>query len=69
MSAPLDWYFDFISPFSYLQCEQLPALETRIRIRYRPVLFAGLLKALRKADPARTTDEASALEQLGRARS
>jgi 2-C-methyl-D-erythritol 4-phosphate cytidylyltransferase len=27
--------------------------------------FAALLKALRGAEPARTTDEASALEQLG----
>jgi len=38
-----DWYFDFVSPFSYLQCEQLPTLERSIRIRYRPVLFAALL--------------------------
>jgi 2-hydroxychromene-2-carboxylate isomerase len=47
-----DWYFDFVSPFAYLQCEQLPALETRLRIRYRPVLFAGLLKANGHKGPA-----------------
>lgn len=47
-----DWYFDFISPFSYLQCEQLPALERAIRVRYRPVLFAGLLKAHDSLGPA-----------------
>ena len=47
-----DWYFDFVSPFSYLQCEQLPALERSIRIRYRPVLFAGLLKAHEHKGPA-----------------
>jgi 2-hydroxychromene-2-carboxylate isomerase len=47
-----DWYFDFVSPFAYLQCEQLPALETRLRIRYRPVLFAGLLKAHGHKGPA-----------------
>ena len=50
--ASADWYFDFVSPFSYLQCEQLPALETRLRIHYRPVLFAGLLKAHGHKGPA-----------------
>ena len=39
--ASAEWYFDFVSPFSYLQCEQLPALEARLRVHYRPVLFAG----------------------------
>ena len=47
-----DWYFDFISPFSYLQCEQLPTLERSIRIRYRPVLFAALLAAHGHKGPA-----------------
>jgi len=47
-----DWYFDFVSPFAYLQCEQLPVLETRLRIHYRPVLFAGLLKAHGHKGPA-----------------
>jgi 2-hydroxychromene-2-carboxylate isomerase len=47
-----DWYFDFVSPFSYLQCEQLPALESSIRIRYRPVLFAALLAAHGHKGPA-----------------
>ena len=47
-----DWYFDFVSPFSYLQCEQLPALEARLRIRYRPVLFAALLDANGHKGPA-----------------
>jgi 2-hydroxychromene-2-carboxylate isomerase len=50
--ASADWYFDFVSPFSYLQCEQLPALETRLRIHYRPVLLAGLLKAHGHKGPA-----------------
>jgi len=47
-----DWYFDFVSPFSYLQCERLPELERSLRIRYRPVLFAGLLKACEHKGPA-----------------
>ena len=50
--ASADWYFDFVSPFSYLQCEQLPALERTIRVRYRPVLFAALLKAHGHKGPA-----------------
>ncbi len=47
-----DWYFDFVSPFSYLQCEQLPRLERTLRVRYRPVLFAALLKAHAHRGPA-----------------
>jgi 2-hydroxychromene-2-carboxylate isomerase len=47
-----EWYFDFVSPFSYLQCEQLPLLERSLRVRYRPVLFAGLLKANDHRGPA-----------------
>jgi len=50
--ASADWYFDFVSPFSYLQCEQLPALERSIRVHYRPILFAGLLKAHGHKGPA-----------------
>ena len=38
-----DWYFDFISPFAYLQSERLSTLAPKLSIRYRPVLFAGLL--------------------------
>jgi len=47
-----DWYFDFVSPFAYLQCELLPRLERSLRIRYRPVLFAALLGAHGHKGPA-----------------
>jgi 2-hydroxychromene-2-carboxylate isomerase len=47
-----DWYFDFVSPFAYLQSEQLGALSPRISVRYRPVLFAGLLGANGQKGPA-----------------
>jgi len=47
-----DWYFDFISPFAYLQSEQLAALGAHARIRYRPILFAGLLNANAHKGPA-----------------
>ncbi len=47
-----DWYFDFISPFAYLQSEQLGTLGPRVCLRYRPVLFAGLLGASGQRGPA-----------------
>ena len=50
--ASADWYFDFVSPFSYLQCEQLAAVERAIRVRYRPVLFAAILNASGHKGPA-----------------
>ena len=47
-----DWYFDFISPFAYLQSEQLHRLAPHMQLRYRPVLFAGLLKHWGQKGPA-----------------
>jgi len=47
-----DWYFDFVSPFAYLQSEQLAPLGPRMSIRYKPVLFAGLLGAHGQKGPA-----------------
>ena len=54
VATPLvaDWYFDFISPFAYLQSEQLASLAPAITIRYKPVLFAGLLSAQAHKGPA-----------------
>lgn len=40
----LDWYFDFISPFAYLQSTQLHTLPADVQVNYKPVLFAGLLQ-------------------------
>ena len=39
----IDWYFDFISPFAYLQSEHLYRVHGDIAIQRKPVLFAGLL--------------------------
>ena len=36
-----DWYFDYISPFAYLQSEVLAKIPAEIQIK--PLLFAGLL--------------------------
>ena len=38
-----DWYFDFVSPYSYLCLHRLAELASEVTIAYRPVLFAGLL--------------------------
>ncbi|MCL1960874.1 MAG: 2-hydroxychromene-2-carboxylate isomerase [Desulfovibrionaceae bacterium] len=42
----IDFWFDFISPYAYLAFERLPqALEgLGYEVRYRPILFAALLK-------------------------
>jgi 2-hydroxychromene-2-carboxylate isomerase len=47
-----DWYFDFVSPFAYLQSEQLASLAPKLTVRYKPVLFAGLLGANGQKGPA-----------------
>ncbi|MBA4264704.1 MAG: disulfide bond formation protein DsbA, partial [Comamonadaceae bacterium] len=41
------FYFDPISPYAYLAFERLPEtlMGLSVRVRYKPVLFAGLLKA------------------------
>ncbi len=38
-----DWYFDFLSPFAYLQNCQLDKLPSNLNLNRKPLLFAGLL--------------------------
>ncbi len=47
-----DWYFDFLSPFSYLQLTQFERLPPDLEITLRPVLFAGLLGHWKHRGPA-----------------
>lgn len=49
---PALWYFDLISPFSYLHHSRLRSLRDRVDIRPVPVLFAGLLKHWGTKGPA-----------------
>ncbi len=49
---PAVWYFDVISPFSYLHLKQFGRLPADLEIEYVPVLFAGLLKANGQKGPA-----------------
>ena len=46
------WYFDFISPFSYLQLVEFARLPDDLEITCTPVLFAGLLGYWRHKGPA-----------------
>lgn len=48
----LYWYFDFISPFAYLQHCQFNRLPDNIELEYKPILFAGLLKHWKNIGPA-----------------
>ena len=48
----IDWYFDFVSPYAYLQSTMLPRLATRAVLRRRPLLFAGLLAHWGQLGPA-----------------
>jgi len=46
------WYFDFVSPFSYLCLARLGELPREVEIDLRPVLFAGLLQHFGQKGPA-----------------
>ena len=46
------WYFDFISPFAYLQSTRLTDFATHNQIAFKPVLFAGLLNHWGQLGPA-----------------
>src|ERR1700675_1217943 len=48
----VDWYFDFVSPFSYLCLHRFKELPKVLPIVNRPVLFAGLLKHWGQKGPA-----------------
>lgn len=48
MAAPIVFYFDFTSPYSYLASERIDALAERFgrRVQWRPILLGGVFKAL-----------------------
>jgi 2-hydroxychromene-2-carboxylate isomerase len=46
------WYFDFISPFAYLQFSRLSQLPADLRVTIKPVLFAALLEHHEHKGPA-----------------
>ncbi|MBC7945921.1 MAG: DsbA family protein, partial [Burkholderiales bacterium] len=48
----LDWYFDFVSPFSYLQFERFDRLPAGTEVTLKPILFGALLQHLNQRGPA-----------------
>ena len=46
------WYFDFISPFAYLQLAQFSKLPSNLEITPVPVVFGALLKHWGQLGPA-----------------
>jgi 2-hydroxychromene-2-carboxylate isomerase len=48
----IDWYFDYISPYAYLQSARLEAFAARGALTCQPVLFAGLLAHWGQKGPA-----------------
>ncbi len=44
MIKPFDFYFDFISPYSFLAHKEIRKIEhkTTIKVKYKPVLLGGL---------------------------
>lgn len=47
-----DWYFDFVSPYSYFGSLQIESLAGHVQLNYCPVLFAGLLNHWGQKGPA-----------------
>ena len=52
MSNTITWYFDFISPFAYLQQARFPQFPKEIVVQAKPLLFAGLLNHWKHKGPA-----------------
>jgi putative ATPase len=46
------WYFDFISPFAWLQWPKIRSLAAEREVELRPILFAGLLDHHGQKGPA-----------------
>jgi 2-hydroxychromene-2-carboxylate isomerase len=46
------WYFDFVSPYSYIAFKRLDELPRDVAVELRPVLFAGLLNHFGQKGPA-----------------
>jgi 2-hydroxychromene-2-carboxylate isomerase len=49
---PIAWYFDFVSPFCWLQWPAVRELAATREVVLRPVLFGALLKQMNHLGPA-----------------
>jgi 2-hydroxychromene-2-carboxylate isomerase len=48
----IDWYFDFVSPFSYMQLMRLLAAPLSEQLRFHPILLAAVLNHWGQLGPA-----------------
>jgi 2-hydroxychromene-2-carboxylate isomerase len=53
----LTWYFDFVSPFSYIAFKRLHELPAGVEVILKPVLFAGLLQHFGQKGPAEIAEK------------
>lgn len=51
-AGPAEWFFDFISPFAYLQLEQFDRLPAALEIVPRPMVLGALLNHWGQRGPA-----------------
>ena len=42
MTKEIEFYFDFISPYTYLAHKKIQSLPNDIKIKYKPILLGGL---------------------------
>lgn len=47
-----EWFFDFVSPFAYLQLEQFGKLPASLRVELRPVVLGAILAHWGQKGPA-----------------
>ncbi len=52
MPDTVDWFFDVVSPFAYLQLEQFDKLPAGVAIRPRPVVLGAILNHCGQKGPA-----------------
>lgn len=50
--ATLRWYFDFVSPYSYLHWQKLKQLPQFVQIQTVPIAFGAVLHHLGNLGPA-----------------
>lgn len=57
MADPIDFYFDFSSPYGYLMSEQIDAVAARYgrRVRWHPILLGVIFQATGSRPPAEGT--------------
>lgn len=48
----ITWYFDFVSPYSYIAFKRLHELPRGVAVELKPVLFAALLDRFGQKGPA-----------------